>query len=104
MNELNIKVTGHRILVKLEGGEKKSKGGLILTDDTAQKSENGSIFARVLDIGPDAWADREPYCKVGDRVIIGKYAGFTVSDKDSRYRILDDLNIMAVISEDFGGE
>ena len=54
-------------------------------------------------MGYDCYTDKTTdYCDVGDRVLVGKYAGkFEVSPiNGKRYRVLNDLDVIAVLSEE----
>jgi len=98
-NKSGINIVGHRILLKPEGGEKITEAGIVIPDQAAEKSETNSVWAEVLEIGTECYTDKlTDYCDVGDRVLVGKYAGkFEVSPVDGkRYRILNDLDVIAI--------
>ena len=67
--------TGFRIVLfplKLEG---KTKGGVLLTDETIEESQITTNICKVLKIGPSAYKDKErfpdgPWCKKDDWVLI----------------------------------
>jgi co-chaperonin GroES (HSP10) len=102
-NDSGFQVTGHRLLLKPEGGEKITEGGIVIPDASAHKSESQSVWAEVLEVGTECYTDKlTDYCTVGDRVLVGKYAGkFEKSPKDGKiYRFLNDLDVIAVLTED----
>ena len=72
--------TGWRILVLPYGGVKKTKGGILLSDKTQETIQMTTVCAYVLKVGPQAYRDTwrfpsGPWCKKGDWVIFGRYAG-----------------------------
>ena len=74
------KPVGWRILVLPFKAKKETKGGVILTDKTVEDSQLTASVALVLDTGADAYKDKEkfpngPWCKQGDWVVFGRYAG-----------------------------
>jgi len=56
----------------------------------------------VIELGTTAYADQDsPWCYVGDRVIIGKYAGLIYDGADGKkYRVINDLDVVAVIKKE----
>jgi len=96
-NRSGFRATGHRILLLSDPVEEKTSGGIILQAKTVQAEENLSVWATVVEVGHDAWADKSTdYCQVGDRVLIGQYTGkFHDSPVDKkRYRFVNDLDII----------
>ena len=70
--------TGWRILVLPFKQKEKTKGGLILADETVERSQVASTCGLVLDMGPHCY-DKErypegPWCKKGDWIIFARYA------------------------------
>jgi len=60
--------TGWRILVLPYKGQGKTKGGVILTDETMQERTYTTVTGLVLKVGPDAYKDEKrfpdgPWCK-----------------------------------------
>jgi co-chaperonin GroES (HSP10) len=87
-----IDVVGDRVLVQLRREKAKSKGGIILVDETRATLRFNETVAKVIQIGqlayksPDSlepWPEG-PWCKVGDLVRTIKYGGdrFVVSPDD----------------------
>lgn len=73
------KPTGWRILVLPFKQKEKTKGGLILAEDTIERSQVASTCGLVLDMGPHCY-DKErypegPWCKKGDWIVFARYAG-----------------------------
>ena len=71
--------TGWRILVLPFKQKETTKGGILLADETVERSQVASTCGLVLDMGPHCY-DKErypegPWCKKGDWVIFARYAG-----------------------------
>lgn len=106
-----ITPTGHRILIEQEDlhehddvYKSAKSSGIIVQLDRNVKAQEGVDVGLVRKIGPTAWKDfgGEPWCKVGDKVVFAKYAGKSVedpADKEKHFTILNDEDIVAVISE-----
>jgi co-chaperonin GroES (HSP10) len=85
--------------------ENKSKGGIALTTQTMERENLATTVCAVLKMGPLCFNDVEkygpdPWCKVGDWVLIGRYAGsrFKLEDGEE-VRIINDDEINATILE-----
>ena len=95
--------TGWRILVLLYAGPKKTKGGVILTDTANETIQMTTVCAYVLKVGELAYKDKEkfpegPWCKEGEWVIFGRYAGSRFKIEGGEVRILNDDEIIARIN------
>jgi len=96
--------TGWRILVLPYRGKAKTKGDVYLPDEYVERQSLASVVAYVLCVGPDAYADKEkfpggPWCKKGDWVMIGRYAGARFKIEGGEVRILNDDEIIATIAD-----
>jgi co-chaperonin GroES (HSP10) len=101
-NVSGLRVTGHRVLVINEEIEKTTASGIVLTSKTVDQEKAANVFARVIEIGHDAWTDKSTdYCAVGDKVLVGKYCGSMVKSPvdDKEYRLLSDLDVICVVEE-----
>ena len=93
--------TGWRMLIlPLKMGE-KTKGGLMLADETIERSQVASTCGLVLKQGPHCY-DKEkfpegPWCKKGDWVIFARYAGSRILIDGGEVRLLNDDEILATI-------
>ena len=97
-NKSGFRATGHRVLLLADPVEQRTSGGIILQQRTVDAEQNLAVWATVVEIGHDAWADKSTdYCDVGDRVLVGQYAGkFHTSERDGRtYRFINDLDIIS---------
>ena len=102
------KPTGWRILVLPYKRKEKTKGGIILTDQSLEESQVASSIGLVLKVGPDAYKDKDrfpngPWCKEKDFVVFSKYAGSRIKIEDGEVRLMNDDEILAVVNdpEDF---
>jgi chaperonin GroES len=89
-----VKPLADRVLVKrLESEEAKTGGGIIIPDTAKEKPQEAVVVA----VGPGT-KDVEMQVKVGDRVLIGKYAGTEVKIAGQEHLILRQDDILAVVS------
>ena len=79
-----------RILVKLEKGETKSAGGIIIPDTAQEKTQIGSV----VEVGDDKDVIK---VKAGQKVMYDKYAGTQVKIGGEEHLILKMADILAVI-------
>jgi len=98
------KPTGWRIVILPYRGTNKSKGGIVLADQTIERQQLTTTCGYVLKLGPLAYADEAKFphgawCKEGDWIIFGRYAGARMNIDGGEIRILNDDEILAVISD-----
>ena len=96
------KPTGWRLLVLPFKMKDKTKGGILITDDVIERSQVASTCGLVLDIGPDAYKDKErypdgPWCKKGSWVIFARYAGSLIKIDGGAVRLLNDDEVLATV-------
>ena len=94
--------TGWRILVLPFKINEKTKGGIIMGQDTIEKQQVASQCGNVLAMGPDCYRDKDrftkgPWCKVGDWVMFARYAGSRIKIEGGEVRLLNDDEILATI-------
>jgi len=97
--------TGWRILLLPFQGKKQTKGGILLAEETVQREAVGTVCGYVLRVGPLAYQDSnkfgndaEPWCKQGDWVIFGRYAGSRFKIEGGEVRLLNDDEVLARIA------
>lgn len=91
-----IKPLEDRVLIKMKEGEETTKSGIILATNTQEKPQ----IAEVIAIGPGGNVDGnniEMHVKVGDNVIVSKYAGTQIKYEGEEYLIVKQSDILAVI-------
>mgnify|MGYP005810209045 CR=1 FL=1 len=95
--------TGYRILVEMPELKEKTSGGIVIPESTKKLEETAGIVARVVAMGPDAYKDRdrfsEPWCKVGDFVMMKSYSGARFRVRGTEYRFINDDTVEAVVDD-----
>lgn len=94
--------TGYRLLVAVPEWVEKTRGGILLPDNTRDLEKTASILGLVLKIGPDAYVDSNkfpsgPWCSIGDWVLIRSYSGTRFRVADREYRIINDDTVEATV-------
>ena len=109
------KPTGYRVLIVPYTAPSRSKGGIHLPDEAVRREELATTIGYVISMGDGAYTDPgktpgDPWCKEGDYVIFGRYAGARIEmqgeDNDNLpLRLLNDDEILAVVNnpEDYVG-
>lgn len=100
-NVSGIRPTGPSILVLPLEVERTTQSGIIVSaGENAKRAQMAQAEGEVVGIGPMAWVDqpgKDPWCKVGDKVLFAKFAGMVIEGKDgNEYRLINDLDIKAV--------
>lgn len=93
---MNIKPLGDRVVIKMLESEETTKGGIILAGTAKEKPQ----MAEVLAIGPGAVEDGKLVpmeVKIGDKVLMSKYAGTEVKIDGNEYIILSQKDILAIV-------
>lgn len=96
--------TGWRLLVLPFKGKKKTKGGILYSDEQIERQQLATVTGCVLAVGPQAYKDKErypegPWCKKGDWVIFARYAGSRFKIEGGEVRLLNDDEIIATIQD-----
>ena len=84
--------------------ESKTKGGLILTDETVEQSQVTTNICKVLKTGPECYKDKEkfptgPWWKEKDWVIFARYAGSRLPIEGGEVRLLNDDEVLGTIKD-----
>jgi len=89
---------GYRILIRPKGVVEKTKGGIYLTDNNKEQQSYLNSVGQVIAMGPECYSDRKaPWCKVGDWVVFGRYAGAKISVQKVKMVIINDDEILATL-------
>jgi len=87
---------GYRILIRPKGPVSKTKGGIYLPDKNKDTQSYLNSVGQVIAMGPECYNDRKsPWCKVGDWVLFGRYAGARISVQNVKMVIVNDDEIIA---------
>lgn len=93
---MNIKPLADRVVIKMVEAEETTKSGIILAGSAKEKPEVAEIVA----VGPGGVVDGKEVkmeLKVGDKVLISKYAGTEVKLDGIEYTILRQSDVLAII-------
>lgn len=95
---VGIKPLGDRVLIQRIEAAEEIKGGIIIPDSAKEKP----LEAKVVALGTGK-TDKDGKAvafdvKVGDTVLIGKYAGTEVKVGNDAYLILREEEILAVVA------
>ena len=96
------KPTGWRMLVLPFKIKEKTKGGVILAEDTLERQQVASQVGLVIAMGSQCYKDKERYpegprCKVNDWVMFARYAGSRIKIDGGEMRLLNDDEVLATI-------
>ena len=96
------KPTGWRIIVLPFRMDEKTKGGILVGQDTLDKQQVASQCGNVLAMGSQCYKDKErypdgPWCKKGDWVIFARYAGSRIQIEGGEIRLLNEDEILATV-------
>jgi co-chaperonin GroES (HSP10) len=95
---------GFHVLVRPVSVKRKTKGGIFIPDSTRDDMAYLTTVGRVLKLGELAYKDKEkfpngPWCKEGEFIVYGRYAGSRFQTKFGEHRILNDDEIIAKIKK-----
>lgn len=93
---MNIKPLQDRVVIKMLEAEETTKSGIILTSAAQEKPQ----IAEIVAVGPGGMIDGNEVkmeVKVGDKVLISKYAGTEVKVDGEEYTILKQSDILAIV-------
>lgn len=93
---MNMKPLADRVVVKMVETEETTKSGIVLPGSAKEKPQ----IAEVVAVGPGATVDGKVVpmeLKVGDKVIMSKYAGTEVKMDGVEYTILKESDVLAIV-------
>lgn len=108
------------LLVRPLDTSKKTKGGIVLPDQTREEQAVTQYMGRVIEIGPLCWTKEEhqepivqpdsegniwivdrvfkPWCAAGDVVFYTKYAGAKLICGGVKYIVLNDDEVLGLVT------
>jgi|TARA_R100001443_G_scaffold57606_1_gene68280 co-chaperonin GroES (HSP10) len=95
--------TGWRMLVLPYAGKVKTKGGILLANETVNREALATVVAYVVKKGPQCYNDKarfgdKPWCEEKQWVLIGRYSGSRFKLEDgAEVRIINDDEVIATI-------
>ncbi|NLO36186.1 MAG: co-chaperone GroES [Clostridiaceae bacterium] len=93
---MTIKPLGDRVVIKMIETEETTQSGIVLPGTAKEKPQVAEIVA----VGPGGLVDGKEVTmqvKVGDRVLISKYAGTEIKMNNIEYTILKQSDILAIV-------
>lgn len=93
---MTIKPLADRVVLKSCETEETTKSGIVLAAAAQEKPQ----IAEVVAVGPGGLVDGNEvkmYVKLGDRVIVGKYAGTEVKMDNQEYTVVRQSEILAIV-------
>ena len=106
LNPSGILPTEFKVLIDPKPVEVKTKGGIILPDQTAEAEKYATLEGRIVAIShlafsyatADEWGDKKP--KPGQQVLHAKHAGVRVKGKDGKeYLLVNDKDVVCLLEE-----
>ena len=91
-----IKPLCDKVLIKMCESEDTTASGIILSANSKEKPQ----IAEVIAVGPGGKVDGEEvqmYVKVGEKVIVSKYAGTEIKYEGEEYLIVKQADILAIV-------
>jgi len=94
--------SGWRLLVLPFTPKEKTKGGILIAQESLEKLRIATNCGYVLKVGALAYYDKEkfpmgPWCKQGDWVIFARYAGSRLPIEGGEVRLLNDDEVLGTI-------
>ncbi len=97
MAELKLRPLGDRVWVEPIEQEQTTASGIVLPETAKEKPMEGKVLA----VGPgvrDDKGERQPLdVKVGDRVLFAKYSGTEIKQEGTKYLIMRESDILAIV-------
>ena len=96
--------SGWRLLVLPFTPKEKTKGGIIIAQESLDKARIATNCGYVVKMGPMAYGDKEkfptgPWCKEKDWVIFARYAGSRLPIEGGEVRLLNDDEVLGTIKD-----
>lgn len=92
-----VRPLGDRVVVQRVAEDTRSPGGIYIPEVAKEKPIDGIVVA----VGRGAWRDGQIVpldVQIGDRVIVGKYAGSEVKVDGIAFLVLREDDLLAVIA------
>ena len=96
--------SGWRLLVLPFTPKEKTKGGIIIAQESLDKARIATNCGYVVKMGPMSYGDKEkfptgPWCKEKDWVIFARYAGSRLPIEGGEVRLLNDDEVLGTIKD-----
>lgn len=92
MSNMKIRPLADRVLIEPTAAEEVTLGGIIIPDSAKEKPLKGKVLA----VG-NGTKDEPMILKEGDVVLYGKYAGTEIEFEGTKYLMMRQSDVLAVI-------
>lgn len=105
MNTSGIQPAEFNVLIRPDPVEERTKGGLILSDETKDRQKHAATKGTIIALSPmafdaDVWPADQPRPEPGQRVLVAKHSGTFCEGMDAiEYRLVKDKDVVAMIEE-----
>lgn len=89
---MKIKPLADRVLIEPIPAEEVTMAGIIIPDSAKEKPLKGTVVA-----AGDGTSDEKMVLKEGDVVLYGKYAGSEIEFEGTKYMIMRQSDVLAVL-------
>ncbi|MBD5226951.1 MAG: co-chaperone GroES [Bacteroidales bacterium] len=90
---MTIKPLADRVLIEPTAAEEVTMSGIYIPDSAKEKPLKGKVVAT-----GNGTKDEEMVLKAGDEVLYGKYAGTEIEFEGTKYLIMRQSDVLAVIA------
>ena len=98
-NETDIIPIDSFILVLMDSVNEKTKGGIILPEQTKDRESASVNKCTLVAFGDDCFNTWNEKPKIGQRLMIMQYAGYSYEHDGKKYRICQDTDVCAKLKE-----
>jgi chaperonin GroES len=98
MSKLKITPVGDRILLRRLDDKEQVRGGVIIPDSAKEKPQEAKVIALGTGTKMKDGSRMAFEVKVGNTVLIGKFAGAEVKLDDQKYTLVREDDILGVIA------
>ena len=97
MAELKLRPLGDRVWIEPIEQEETTASGIILPETAKERPQEGKVLAVGPGVRNDKGERRPLDVKVGDRVLFAKYAGTEIKQDGTKYLIMRESDILAIV-------
>ncbi len=90
---MTLKPLADRVLIEPTAAEEVTMSGIYIPDSAKEKPLKGKVIA-----AGNGTKDEEMVLKAGDEVLYGKYAGTEIEFEGTKYLIMRQSDVLAVIA------
>jgi chaperonin GroES len=95
--------TGWRVAILPYRGAERTKSGIVIAEETQKRTQLATNCGYVISLGDLAYKDETKFpfgawCKEGDWIIFGRYAGSRISIDGGEIRFLNDDEILGIVN------